>query len=84
MRLISTKWPENLALTNHSKVVAKPLVQGTSISMLFEDPAGQKFVLKITAGTSMALVGNLVAANATLNIEAFEMEVGDRYGDITF
>lgn len=78
---ITSKWQEALKLCRDSKVTMRPQVQdgGSRVLILFQDPAGQKFVLSVRAIASLEMVGNLVGVKASQEILALELEPTDTW-----
>ena len=83
---MSKTWEDAIGMVSDCKVVAKPQVikNGTEIQFLLEDPAGQKWALQIIAKATPALSGNIMTLVATFEINAIELQPGDKFGDHTF
>ena len=75
MAALTKTWQEALGLCAHTKIVEKPqMIPPNVLIFTLQDPAGQRFTLRIVAATQLGLNGNLVVANSGFNIEAMTEE----------
>ncbi len=82
---------EALGLVSNCKILAEPIItpagSGTAavISMLLEDPVGQKFLIQYKISAALGLSGNVMLLNCSVGeIAAFELEQGDNFREFTF
>ncbi len=88
-REITKTFQEAIDMVSDCKIVAKPQIQtntsaGDTALFLLEDPAGQAFVLRITARATPKLNGTMLTVDASHAIHCLELEAGDTFGGQKF
>ena len=84
MKPITTDWREAVRLTPECRVLALEVNPQNVMFIVLQDPAEQKFVLRVIATSMPGLSGNIQVINSMFNIEAMEMNPGERIGSVVF
>ena len=84
MKEITADWQEALGMVSNCRVIRAPQVieNGRTLLLLFEDPIGQQFVLRVIADATLGVNGTVVTLQTFHRIRALEPQEGDRYMDI--
>ena len=70
---LTTSWQEAIGMLTECKIVKTELVPPGDLHLLMQDPAGQRFLLRVLGVASIGLSGNIVVLNAALNINCHEV-----------
>ena len=84
MKPITTDWRDATKLTSECKLLTIEVQPQNTMFIVLQDPAEQKFVLRVIALVTPGLSGNIQVVNSSFQIEAMEMDPGERIGKITF
>jgi hypothetical protein len=80
MKRINSNFAEALMMLAHCRIMGRPGIQlgdVQALMFLLEDPAGQKFVLKVESSPDIKVVGGLMKLVGNFNIACFEIEAND-------
>lgn len=70
---ITQTWQEAIGMLSQCKVESVEVIQPGDLQIRQMDPAGQRFILRVTAAVGVGLTGDLVRVVPSLVINCFEV-----------
>lgn len=69
---LTNNWQDAVGMLSECRIVKAEVLLPADVQILLQDPAGQKFVLRIVGAAGVSLTGNLIALNPNLSITCHE------------